>query len=151
MKQAPNFCLPDQDGTEHCLEQYRGQWVLLYFYPKDQTPGCTTEACMIRDAWDDFLAQKTVVLGVSGDSATSHKKFQDKHDLPFPLLADVDRNVMKSYGVIKEKSMFGKTALGISRESFLIDPEGNIVKHYEKVKPAEHAAQVLQELKELQS
>lgn len=149
MKKAPTFCLNDQEGKQHCLSHYKGKWVLLYFYPKDDTPGCTKEACMIRDSWDAFEKHNAVVLGVSRDSEKSHKRFQEKYDLPFPLLSDKEGEVVMEYGVWKEKSMFGKKYMGISRESFLIDPEGNIAKHYEKVTPAVHAEEVLADLKEL--
>lgn len=151
MKEAPIFCLPDQDGNEHCLKDYKGQWVLIYFYPKDDTPGCTKEACMLRDVWGDFATKNAVVLGVSADSVESHKKFEEKYELPFPLLADTEKKVVEAFGVYTEKSMFGKKYMGISRESFLVDPEGKIAKHYEKVTPAEHAVQVLKDLDELQS
>lgn len=150
MKDAPAFCLPDQNNQTHCLKDYKGQWVLVYFYPKDDTPGCTKEACMLRDVWGDFAKKNAVVLGISADSVKSHKKFEEKYELPFPLLADTDKEVVCAFGVLKEKSMFGKTYMGISRESFLIDPEGSIVRHYEKVKPAEHALQVLRDLDDLQ-
>jgi peroxiredoxin Q/BCP len=144
-----NFTLPDQNGEVHTMKQYAGSWVLLYFYPKDDTPGCTKEACTLRDAWDDLKREHVVVLGVSADSTTSHAKFADKYHLPFPLLSDEEKVVVKQFGVWKEKSMFGKKYMGISRESFLINPKGKIVKHYEKVKPAEHALQVLQDVKDL--
>lgn len=150
MKHAPAFCLPDQNNETHCLKDYAGQWVLVYFYPKDDTPGCTKEACMLRDVWGDFATKNAVVLGISADSVKSHKKFEEKYELPFPLLADTDKEVVKAFGVLKEKSMFGKTYMGISRESFLINPEGEIAKHYKQVKPAEHAVEVLRDLDDLQ-
>lgn len=143
---APLFCLVDENNKEHCLADYKGQWVLLYFYPKDDTPGCTQEACQIRDSWAEFKKHKAVVLGVSGDSVSSHKKFKEKFNLPFPLLSDSGREVMKSFDVLGEKSMFGKAFIGIKRESFLINPEGEIVKHYKNVKPAIHAEEVLRDL-----
>lgn len=148
-KDAMKFNLPDQDGNNHTLEQYAGSWILLYFYPKDDTPGCTKEACALRDVWDDLKKEGVVVLGVSADSSESHAKFADKYDLPFPLLSDKEKTVIKKFGVLKEKSMFGKTYMGISRESFLINPKGSIAKHYEKVKPTEHALEVLRDVKEL--
>lgn len=147
MKQAPHFCLFDQNNTKHCLEDYRGQWVLVYFYPKDDTPGCTKEACAIRDSWSFFKDFNAVVLGISGDSVSSHKKFEQKYNLPFPLLADEGREVIKSFGTLGEKSMFGKAFIGIKRESFLINPEGLIVKHYTNVKPEIHAEEVLRDLR----
>ena len=143
---APLFCLLDENNKEHCLTDYKGQWILLYFYPKDDTPGCTQEACLIRDSWAEFKNYNAIVLGVSGDSIESHKKFKEKYNLPFPLLSDPGREVMKSMNVLGEKSMFGKKFIGIKRESFLIDPEGVIFKHYKNVKPAIHAEEVLRDL-----
>ncbi len=146
MSQAPLFCLKDQDSLEHCLEDYRGKWVLVYFYPKDDTTGCTKEACGIRDVWPKFSNRDVVVLGISADSVESHKKFREKYRLPFTLLSDPNREVIRKYGVWKEKSMYGRKYMGISRESFLVDPNGNIAKHYEKVKPATHAEEVIENL-----
>lgn len=143
---APLFCLMDENNKEHCLADYKDQWVLLYFYPKDDTPGCTQEACAIRDSWAEFKKYNAVVLGVSADSVSSHKKFKEKFHLPFPLLVDSGREVMKSFDVLGEKSMFGKAFIGIKRESFLINPDGEIVKHYKNVKPAIHAEEVLRDL-----
>ncbi len=143
---APLFCLMDENNKEHCLADYKGQWVLVYFYPKDDTPGCTQEACAFRDSWAEFKKHNAIVLGISGDSVVSHKKFKEKFNLPFPLLVDSGREVMKSFDVLGEKSMFGKTFIGIKRESFLINPEGEIAKHYKNVKPAIHAEQVLTDL-----
>lgn len=149
-KEAPDFCLLDQDEKQHCLKDYRGQWLLLYCYPKDDTPGCTKEACQIRDSWAEFAKMNAVVLGISGDGVSSHKKFEEKYNLPFPLLADEGREVMKSFDVLGEKTMFGKMFIGIKRESFLINPEGEIVKHYKNVKPEIHAEEVLSDLGKLQ-
>lgn len=146
---APDFSLLDQHGRQHQLRDYRGSFVLLYAYPKDNTPGCTTEACELRDAWADFAKYQAVVLGISADSAASHSKFADKFKLPFPLLADEDRAIIKAYGALAEKSMFGKKFLGIKRMSFLIDREGKIAKIYEVVKPATHAKEVLADLAKL--
>ena len=143
---APTFSLPDQDGNTHSLTDYAGKKVLLYFYPKDDTPGCTTEACNFRDRLNELKDHGVQVLGVSKDSVASHKKFAEKFHLNFPLLADEDGTVVEAYGVWKEKSMFGKTYMGISRKSFLIDEEGNIVKHYENVKPEEHVEEVLTDI-----
>jgi len=120
--------------------------VLLYFYPKDDTPGCTTEACNFRDRLNELKDHGVQVLGVSKDTIASHKKFSEKFDLNFPLLSDENGTLVKAYGVWKEKSMYGKTYMGISRESFLIDEEGNLVKHYEKVKPEEHVEEVLRDV-----
>jgi peroxiredoxin Q/BCP len=146
---APDFTLRDQDGKEHMLSQYRGKWVLLYFYPKDDTPGCTIEACTIRDQFKDFADIGAVVLGVSTDTVASHKKFADKYGLPFTLLADEYKEVVGRYGVFGEKKFMGKTYMGTRRTSFLIDPKGNIAKVYEKVKPEIHAEEVIAELKKL--
>ncbi len=143
---APDFTLPDQEGKEHTLSEYRGRWVLLYFYPKDDTPGCTKEACMIRDTFPRFEGVHAYVFGVSKDTVASHKKFTEKYHLPFPLLADVDTAVNKLYGVWREKKMMGKVYLGTARTSFLIDPEGVVRKVYEKVKPEIHAEEVLADL-----
>ncbi len=148
-KTAPDFTLPDQYGKFHQLSDYRGQWALLYFYPKDDTPGCTKEACSIRDALPDFKKLKIVVLGVSKDSVQSHKKFADKYELPFTLLADEDKKVVNLYGVWAKKKFMGREYMGVLRSSFLIDPEGKIAKVYEKVNPELHAEEVLRDLKEM--
>lgn len=146
---APAFTLPDQEGAEHTLSDYTGKWVLLYFYPKDDTPGCTIEACTIRDQFKDFTTIGAEVLGVSTDSVASHKKFAEKFELPFTLLADEHKEVVGAYGVFGEKKMYGKTYMGTMRTSFLIDPSGKIAKVYEKVKPETHAAEVIADLKAL--
>lgn len=148
-QQAPDFILPDQDGVVHSLSSYAGKWVLLYFYPKDDTPGCTIEACAIRDQFKDFEKINAVVLGVSTDSVQSHKKFAMAYTLPFTLLADEKKEVVGLYGVFGEKKFMGKTYMGTSRTSFLIDPSGKIVKVYEKVKPETHAVDVLTDLAEV--
>jgi thioredoxin-dependent peroxiredoxin len=148
---APNFQLPDQAGQLHQLRDYQGKWLLLYFYPKDNTPGCTTEACELRDVWAEFAKYDAAVLGVSADSAESHAKFANKFNLPFPLLSDEGKATIKAYGVLAEKSMFGKKFLGIKRSSFLIDSQGKIAKIYENVKPATHAKEVLADLARLTS
>jgi peroxiredoxin Q/BCP len=147
--QAPDFTLPDQNGKNHTLSDYRGRWVLLYFYPKDDTPGCTIEACTIRDQLSDFGSIGAVVLGVSTDTVASHKKFENKYALPFTLLADEFKEVVGRYGVFGEKKFMGKTYMGTRRTSFLIDPAGNIAKVYEKVKPEVHAKEVVADLKKL--
>lgn len=144
---APNFTLSDQDGEEHSLKDYAGKWVLIYFYPKDDTPGCTIEACAIRDQFKDFQKIGAVVLGVSTDSVASHKRFAAKFELPFTLLADANKEVVGAYGVFGEKKMMGRTYMGVRRTSFLIDPNGKIAKVYEKVKPEAHAAEVIADLK----
>jgi len=143
---APEFALPDQEEKMHTLKDYRGQWVLLYFYPKDDTTGCTKEACAIRDEFPNFKKLKIKVLGVSADSVKSHKKFAEKYDLPFTLLADESREMIKKYGVWGKKKFMGCEYDGIFRNSFLINPEGKIAKIYEKVKPALHAEEVLRDL-----
>ncbi len=145
-QQAPDFSLSDQDGVTHALSSYKGKWVLLYFYPKDNTPGCTIEACTIRDQFKDFRKIDAIVLGVSTDSVQSHKRFADGFDLPFTLLADEHKEVVEKYGVFGEKKFMGKTYKGTSRTSFLIDPFGKIAKVYEKVKPSTHAGEVLADL-----
>ena len=130
----------------HALSDYAGKWVLLYFYPKDDTPGCTLEACQIRDQFQDFGSIGAVVLGVSTDSVASHAKFAKKYDLPFTLLADTNKEVVGKYGVFGEKKFMGRTYMGTMRTSFLIRPDGTIAKVYEKVKPETHAAEVIADL-----
>ena len=145
---APDFALPDQNGKLHTLSGYRGRWVLLYFYPKDDTPGCTKEACTIRDSFPHFETLNAVVLGVSVDSVASHKKFAEKYHLPFTLLADEHKKVVNLYKVWAKKQFMGREYDGTLRTSFLIDPEGDIVKIYHEVHPEKHAAEVLRDLKE---
>jgi peroxiredoxin Q/BCP len=145
---APEFALPDQDGVRRALSDYRGQWVILYFYPKDDTPGCTTEACQMRDNLRDFNQAKTEVLGISVDSVASHKKFADKYHLTFRLLSDQSKQVVTQYGVWVEKTFMGRTYMGTERTTLLIDPEGQIVAVYAKVKPEGHASQVLQDVRQ---
>lgn len=146
---APAFNVPDQTGTDRSLTDYKGKWILLYFYPKDMTPGCTTEACTIRDVYGDFKKAGIEVLGVSKDSVARHQKFIEKESLPFTLLADESTEMIQAYEAWAEKSMFGKKYMGILRISYLIDPEGVIRKVYPKVKPAAHADEVLKDQKEL--
>ena len=146
---APAFTLLDQDGKKHTLSDYHGKWVLLYFYPKDDTPGCTKEACGLRGAFPKFGKLKAVVLGVSVDSVKSHQKFAQKYGLPFTLLADEDKKAVKQYGVWAKKKMMGREYMGTLRTSFLIDPRGKIVKIYQNVKPEQHAEEVLADLKSL--
>jgi thioredoxin-dependent peroxiredoxin len=141
--EAPDFSLPDQDGRTRRLSDYRGRWVLVYFYPRDDTPGCTKEACGIRDTWGEFERRGLTVLGISTDTVASHKKFEAKHSLPFTLLADEQKEVVKAYGVWAPKKLAGREFLGTKRTSFLIDPEGKIAKVYPKVKPGEHADEIL--------
>ncbi len=144
---APAFKLPDQNNKVHTLKEYAGKWVLIYFYPKDDTPGCTKEACAIRDTFPAFGKLKAKVFGVSADTVESHKKFAKEYKLPFSLLADTKRTMIEKYGVWQEKNMMGKKFMGIVRSSFLISPEGKNVKIYEKVKPETHAEEVLADLK----
>lgn len=149
-EKAPEFQVLDQEGQTQKLSNYKGKWVLLYFYPKDNTPGCTTEAEHFRDALQDFEKRNVQILGVSTDSVESHKKFADKFNLNFPLLADTEKEIVSAYGVWGEKKFMGKTYMGTNRDSFLIDPEGTIAKVYEKVKPKEHVQEVLADIDELQ-
>ena len=142
---APGFELRDQDGQLHSLEDYRDKWVTVYFYPKDDTPGCTTEACEFRDDIFEFKELNCQVLGVSLDDEVSHKAFADKYSLPFPLLADTDGTTSEAYGV--RTKMFGMTVA--KRQTFLIDPSGRVAKHYAKVDPDTHSKQVLSDLKDL--
>lgn len=144
---APTFSLPDQTGKIHSLADYAGKWVLLYFYPKDDTPGCTTEACSIRDNWPKFKKAGVVVLGVSVDPVKSHAKFAEKYELPFTLLADEKKELVKAYGVWGQKKFMGRDYMGTFRTSFLIGPDGKIAKVYEDVKPADHAEEVLADVK----
>ncbi|MEX0894004.1 MAG: thioredoxin-dependent thiol peroxidase [Gemmatimonadota bacterium] len=140
---APDFTLPDQDGNPVSLTDFRGRKVVLYFYPKDDTPGCTTQACDIRDRSTEFDARGTVVLGVSPDDEASHQRFRAKYDLNFPLLADTDHAVAEAYGVWQNKSMFGRKYWGNQRTTFLIDEEGRIARILPGVRAGKHAEQVL--------
>jgi thioredoxin-dependent peroxiredoxin len=142
-KTAPTFTLPSDTGEEVSLEAMRGKPVVLYFYPKDDTPGCTAQACGIRDVWGEFEERGAVVLGVSPDSAKRHVKFRDKYDLPFQLLADEDHAVAETYGVWVEKSFAGKKYMGVERSTFVIDADGNVAKVMRIVKPDTHADDVL--------
>ena len=152
MKKAPDFSLPDQDGTIRNLSDYRGKWVVLYFYPKDDTPGCTTEACNFRDQRDEIEASTgAVVVGVSKDTVESHKKFALKHRLNFTLLSDTDHKVIEAYGSWKERKFMGKEFMGTMRNTFVIDPDGNIAKEYKGVDPRSHADQIMEDLSQLQS
>ncbi|NUM25374.1 MAG: thioredoxin-dependent thiol peroxidase [Candidatus Buchananbacteria bacterium] len=148
-QKAPAFLLPDQNGTLHKLSQYAGGWLLIYFYPKDDTPGCTKEACTIKDNFPAFGELKANVVGISADSVASHKKFAVKYKLPFTILSDEEKKIITAYGVYGKKSFMGKTFMGIKRTSFLIDPKGTIVKIYENVKPPLHAKEVIDDLKAL--
>ncbi len=146
-QKAPTFNLQDQNGTWHKLEDYKGQWVVLYFYPKDGTPGCTTEACNFRDNIFEFQKLNTQILGVSLDNVKSHQEFSEKYSLPFPILADVDKSCAENYGVLG-KFMLMTIA---KRQSFIINPDGEIVKHYKKVNADSHSEEVINDLKQLGS
>lgn len=141
--QAPDFTLPDQNGEMHSLSEYRGQKVILYFYPKDMTSGCTKQACAFGELYPQFREKGAVVLGVSKDSVASHKKFEEKYGLPFVLLSDAEKTVIQAYDVWKEKKMCGKVSMGVVRTTYLIDENGVIVKSFDKVKAAENPAQML--------
>jgi thioredoxin-dependent peroxiredoxin len=145
-KPAPDFELESDTGETVKLSSLRGRPVVLYFYPKDDTPGCTTEACEFRDAYDSFRERGAEVLGVSPDDIASHEKFKTKHELPFTLLADPDHAVAEQYGVWGEKKFAGKTYMGINRSTFIIDEEGKVARAMRGIKPAGHAAQVLDSL-----
>ncbi|HUF51845.1 MAG TPA: thioredoxin-dependent thiol peroxidase [Longimicrobiales bacterium] len=140
---APDFTLPDHDGNRVSLSDFRGRRVILYFYPKDDTPGCTTQACAVRDNTKEFAARNVVVLGVSPDTVASHRKFRDKFQLTFPLLADTSHDVAARYGVWKEKSMYGKKYWGNERTTFVIDEAGRVVRILPRVKPDEHVDKLL--------
>jgi peroxiredoxin Q/BCP len=142
-KPAPDFELSTDNGARVKLSSLRGKPVVLYFYPKDDTPGCTTQACGIRDAYADFRERGAVVLGVSPDDEASHVKFKEKYSLPFTLLADPEHRVAEQYGVWKERNMYGKKSMGIERSTFVIDADGNVAKVMRRVKPDTHAADVL--------
>lgn len=145
---APAWSLPDQSGNVHSLKDYRGQWVVLYFYPKDDTPGCTKEACAFRDHFPAFKKIKAAVFGLSVDSSKKHAKFVEKFQLPFTLLADEEKKVVNAYGVWAKKKFMGREYMGTLRTTFLINPEGKIAKIYEAVKPETHAEEILSDLKE---
>lgn len=146
---APDFSLPDQQGKNHTLSQFKGRWVILYFYPKDMTPGCTVEACNFRDDYPHFKNLDANVIGISKDSINRHAKFSEKYQLPFLLLSDESGDVCELYGVWKKKSLYGKSFMGIERSTFLINPQGVIAKIYTKVKVKVHAEELLQDLKKL--
>lgn len=143
---APAFELPDQNGQTHTLEEYRGRKVVLYFYPKDNTPGCTKQACGFGERYPQFTEKGAVVIGVSKDSVASHKKFEEKYGLPFPLLSDPELTCIQAYDVWKGKNMYGRKTMGVVRTTYLIDEEGIIIRAFGKVKAAENPAQMLEEL-----
>lgn len=146
---APSITLPDQTGRRRQLREHRGGWVVLYFYPKDNTSGCTREACQFRDELPRFRRSAVTVFGISPDDAASHLKFIADHDLTFDLLADVDRKVCGRYGVWQKKSMYGRSYMGVVRTTYLVDPAGRVADRWDKVKVAGHAAAVLARLGEL--
>lgn len=145
---APEIALPDENGAVHRLADRRGRWTIVYFYPQDDTPGCTVESCQFRDADPDFRAAGADVWGISPDGAASHRRFREKFGLPFVLLSDVDHVVAERYGAWQHKSMYGRDYMGIQRSTFLVDPDGRIVRTWPKVKADGHAAEVLTALAE---
>ncbi len=147
---APTFCLPDKDGNEVCIENYKNKWVILYFYPKDLTSGCTLEAMDFTASLPEFKKMNAVVIGVSPDSPKSHQKFVDTHELKVLLLSDEENSVLEKYGAWGEKSMYGKTYFGVIRSTVIIDPKGNIAETFPKVQAKGHVDLVKEKLKELQ-
>lgn len=145
---APDFALPDQDGREHRLSDYRGSTVALYFYPRDDTPGCTKQACGFRDRHEAIVAEGAVVLGVSTDDAASHAGFRAKHGLPFPLLVDEGATVASAYGAWGEKTLYGRTSIGMTRSTFVVGPDGALLKVWKRARAADNAEAVLKLLRE---
>lgn len=143
---APSFSLPDQNGNMHTLEEYRGKKVVLYFYPRDNTPGCTKQACGFGELYPQFIEKNAVILGISKDSVASHKRFEEKYNLPFTILSDPELTAIQAYDVWQEKTMYGKTSMGVVRTTYLIDEEGIIVQAYGKVKTATNPAEMLEQL-----
>ncbi len=143
---APDFTLADQNGELHSLSDYKGQKVILYFYPKDNTPGCTKQACGFGELYPQFQEKGAVVIGISKDSVASHKKFEEKYGLPFTLLSDTELTAIKAYDVWKEKKNYGKVSMGVVRTTYLIDEEGSIIKALDKVKTADNPREMLEEL-----
>ncbi len=144
-KAAPPFTLVDTDGKDVSLESFRGRNVVVYFYPRDDTPGCTKEACGFRDLWDEIQDTNTVVLGISPDNEKAHRKFVDKYELPFTLLCDPDHSVMKNYGAYGEKTLYGKKMLGVIRSTVIVGPDGSVLKHWKRVsRAADHPEKVLE-------
>jgi len=141
---APDFTAPTGSGESISLSDYRGQWVLLYFYPKDNTPGCTKQACNLRDNFGMLEQEGVAVIGVSGDDEASHERFSEKYDLPFPLVADPEHEILKRYGAWGEKNFYGKKSMGIKRTTFLIDPEGTVRHVFKRPKTGQHAEEVLE-------
>lgn len=152
MKPATDFDLLDQDGISHKLTDYKDKWLVIYFYPKDDTPGCTSEACSFRDERSDIIDQTSAeVIGISKDSVASHKKFSDKYHLNFTLLSDSDHKIIEAYDSWKPLKFMGKEFMGTERNTFIIDPKGNIVKEYFGVNPRKHADQIIKDLIQLQA
>ena len=143
---APDFTLSDQNGTEHSLKDFQGKKIVLYFSPKDNTPGCTSQACGFGELYPQFTEKGAVVIGISKDSVASHKKFEEKYNLPFLLLSDSELSAIKAYDVWHEKNMYGKKTMGVVRTTYLIDEDGIIIKAFGKVKAADNPAQMLQAL-----
>ncbi len=150
-EKAPDFCLPNQDDVEICLRDLKGKWVVLYFYPRDNTPGCTTEACDFTEAAPDFSELDAVILGVSADSTKKHRNFIEKKNLGITLLSDESTEMMQEYGVWQLKKNYGKEYMGIVRTTLIIDPEGVVQAVWEKVRVKEHVAKVKEKLQELQN
>lgn len=150
-EEAPDFELRDQDGEAVSLSDYRGDYVVVYFYPRANTPGCTTEACGFRDSWADFEERDVAVVGISDDPVSDLKEFEDDHDLPFPLLSDEEGAVASAYDSYGEKNMFGNTFDGVFRNTYVVGPEGDIVLAYEGVSPEGHADEILADVDELES
>ncbi len=145
---AIDFTLPDELSNPVTLSSFRGKKVVLYFYPKDNTPGCTKQACAFKAAYDEFKREDIVVIGISKDSSASHMRFKEKYELPFILLSDTELNVIQAYDVWKEKKLYGKTYMGVTRSTYIIDENGVIIKTFEKASPANNATDILQYLKE---
>ncbi len=148
---APDFCLPNQDDVEMCLRDLKGKWIVLYFYPRDNTPGCTTEACEFTEAAPDFSSLDAVILGVSADTTKKHRNFIEKHDLGITLLSDESTDMMQKYGVWQLKKNYGKEYMGIVRSTFIIDPEGIVRAKWDKVRVKEHVKEVKETLQELKN
>ncbi len=149
-KTAPPFTLNDMNGDQTSLSDFKGQNVVVYFYPRDDTPGCTKEACGFRDLWDDIKATNTVVLGISPDKEAAHQKFRDKYQLPFTLLCDPEKEVMNEYDAFGEKTMYGRKTMGVIRSTVIVAPDGTVAKHWRRVpKAADHPQKVLEVLEQL--
>jgi len=150
MQEAINFCLPDEEGNEVCLDSYKGKWIILYFYPRDNTSGCTREAKDFSEHMEEFEKLNAVVIGISPDSPESHRKFKEKHSLKVKLLSDESHEVMEKYGVWQLKKLYGREYYGVVRSTFLISPDGKIVYEWKGVRVKGHVEEVLQKLKEMQ-